>query len=113
MPRAEHAQPQLKCAVVNIYASNGIIGKIEGLTEIEGMEDCRFSQLKGVEGQKCSADLAILSKIAMFYFCAKEGGRLAEDVARAYERFQVTSTEGRDMVYDRMEIGTIETWWDG
>lgn len=112
VPRPEAEREGLKCVILNLYAGAGTIGKLSGLREIGEMEDCTFVQATAAPGQVCSMERAALSKAAMFHFCNADERRLAEDVRKAYERVAVTSEEGRDMIFDRMDPASVEGWWE-
>lgn len=102
----------LKCMNINIYATKGTIGSIEGIEEIRNMDDCQFVLVTGLPGQKCEDDKAILDKIAMYYFCSTDSNKLQDDVKKAYALMKVTSVEGTDMVYDRIDTSVIGSLWD-
>ena len=108
---SDKVNEKLKCVNINIYAKAGTIGAIEGIEEIQKMEDCRLTLVTGLVGQVCHDDKAILDKIAMYYFCNEDPKRLQEDVEKAYTLMKVTDTSGNDMIYDRIDSTLISTWW--
>ena len=108
----EESNPGLKCVMVNYYASDGTISNICGVDEIGKMEDCSLLLQIGQEGQKCDAQHAILSKMAMIHFCNHSAGKLAEDVECANILYSVRNENNRDMVYDRMNPSIIANWWN-
>ena len=104
--------PGLKCAMVNYYASNGVVSEIKGLEEIEKMEDCSFLLKIGNLGQRCDIEHAILSKMAMIHFCNHSAKKLADDVKLANEAFSIKDENDNDMIYDRINPTIIANWWN-
>ena len=103
----------LKNVTLNVYAKEGKIRNITGFDRLtEQIPDCLYSMTDAVEGQECSEDNAILSKIGMAYFGSESPDKLAADVARFYELIRVEDISGKDMVYDRVDPETVRTWWD-
>lgn len=105
-------KPGLKCAMVNYYATDGIITKISGIDEIRQMDDCNFLLQIGKTGQKCDTKRAILSKVTMIHFCSYSANKLAEDIEYANSVYSVQNENGRDMVYDRIEPSVVANWWN-
>lgn len=104
--------PELKCAVVNFYAKKGIVGQINGINKISEINDCACVLIDGHIGEVCDDSKAILSKIAMFYFCNDDPIELKKHVDFTYDNFSVLDTKGNDMIFDRMDTAQIPTWWD-
>ena len=107
----EEINPGLKCAMVNYYASDGVVSEIRGLDVIEKMEDCSFLLRIGHIGQKCNAEHAILSKMTMIHFCNHSAEQLATDVEQSNKVFSVRNENNIDMVYDRINPTVIANWW--
>lgn len=101
----------LKCVTVNVFAKSGTIGSIVGAKEISKMKDCTLAQVSGRVGQKCDADKAILTKVAMFSFASKDPAALKADVEACYRLFQLRDEEGNDMIYDRIDANVLLGWW--
>lgn len=97
----------LRCAVVNYYAKQGVIGEISGIEEISDMEDCTFALKMAREGQECHDDKAILTKVAMFHFMSRSIEALRNDVEKCHKFFACVDVNGRDMVFDRVEPNDI------
>lgn len=108
----EEINPGLKCAMVNYFASDGVVSEIRGFDEIEKMEDCNFLLRIGHIGQKCDTEHAILSKMTMIHFCNQSAEQLAKDVEQANKVFFVLDENGKDMVYDRINPTVIANWWN-
>lgn len=104
--------PNLKCVTINFYAKTGIIDEINGVHEIENMEDCTLSLIHARIGQECDESKAILSKIGMFSFANESPEKLKEDVDKAYQLFSVKDINGNDMIYDRIDSSLILNWWN-
>lgn len=104
-------RPELKGVIVNFYAKKGVIGAINGLKEIQRMEDCTLAMTLANPGDVCEDDKAILRKLAMFNFCHEDTRRLQKDVEEAYRLFSVTDQQGQDMIYDRIDCSVIPGWW--
>lgn len=102
---------QLKCVNINIYSKAGKIGKIEGISQISQMYDCKFALNLANVGQECKDDKAILCKIAMYYFCGEDTLKLKADVDEAYKMIKVESVSGEDMIYDRIDSSVLPEWW--
>lgn len=109
----ENNNQNLKCAMVNYYATEGTITKIEGLDEIKSLEDFNFCLQLCRNGQTCNMDRAILSKLHMIHFCNESAEALANDVKKSHELYSVKDQNGQDMVYDRMDPETVRNWWKG
>lgn len=104
-------EPGMKCAMVNYYASDGVITGFTGLDEIKQMEDCNFLLQTGQIGEKCDTEHAILSKMTMVHFCNHSAEKLASDVECANRIYSAKDENGADMVYDRMDPSVIANWW--
>ena len=111
LPRNEKGNKKLKGAAINFYVKGGTIKSISGFDEVAQMNDCTLALLDGYEGQKCDGDKAILSKSALFGFANESAVSLEQDLLFAYEKYQVISTTGEDMIYDRIPAGTVANWW--
>lgn len=81
------------------------------MEEIEQMDDCYLCIVSGRLGSVYTDDQAILSKLALVGFSNESAEQLAQDVQKAYHCFKATSTQGKDMVYDRIDASRIATWW--
>lgn len=103
----------LKCVNLNIYAKSGIVNEVYGSEEIGEMGDNALNILWARQGQKCDDSKAILSKMAMFYFCNEDAKILQEDCNKAYQLFSVNDIEKKDMIYDRIDTSVIGNWWKG
>lgn len=112
MPRNPRPDPELKCVTINLYARAGTIAAITGMDRIAAMDNCTLALLHARVGDHCTDDQAILSKIGMFSFAHRDPAVLQRDVEAAYALFGTTDTEGRDMVYDRIDTALIGQWWD-
>ena len=108
----EEINPGLKCAMVNYYASDGVVSEFRGFDEIEKTEDCNFLLREGHIGQVCDTEHAILSKMAMIHFCNHSAEQLARDVELANKVCSVRDQNNNDMVYDRMNPAVIANWWN-
>lgn len=104
-------RPDLKLAIINIYAKAGTIGTISGDDAICTMDDCSLAMIKANLGDVCKDDEAILTKVAMFEFNHESPAVLADDVYRAYSVFMCLDTNGNDMVYDKVDSTQIRNWW--
>ena len=102
----------LKLAIINIYASEGIVGAINGVEEISRMEDCCLAMVKANIGDVCKVSNAILTKIAMFEFNSDSAERLCCDVKKAYDLFECKNVNNQDMIYDRIDPAIISSWWE-
>lgn len=111
LPRNEKGNKKLKGATINFYVKGGTIKSISGFDEVAQMNDYTLALLDGYEGQKCDGDKAILSKSALFCFANESAVSLEQDLLFAYEKYQVISTTGEDMIYDRIPAGTVANWW--
>lgn len=112
IPRNGPFNPNLKCVTINLYAKEGTITKIEGMSEISKMPDCSLALTHARIGQSCQEDKAILTKIGMFSFCHESSQQLRRDVEEAYALFSVLNESGKDMLYDRINPAVVESWWD-
>lgn len=112
MKRGRCENKELKCAVVNIYAKEGILSNISGIEEIASMDDCCLVLTHGRIGQKCEMDKAILSKIAMFSFCNESAERIMEDIKKGYKLFSSVDENGENMIYDYIDANQIKNWWE-
>ena len=101
----------LKGAAINFYIKGGTIARIEGIDQIESMEDCTLALLDSYVGQVCEGDKAILTKSALAGFANESPEKLEQDVQEAYQKYCVISDTGEDMVYDRIAKGTVANWW--
>ena len=104
--------PELKCAVVNYYAKDGVISETKGLDDIRSMKDCSFILQLGNKGQACDTKHAILFKNTMIHFCNDSPIELAKDVESANEKYSIVDENNVDMVYDRIDSKIIENWWN-
>lgn len=102
----------LKCVTVNFYAKAGVVKKIDGLDRIRKMSDCKLTLQYAHIGQKCVDNQAILSKLAMVYFCNDSIEQLEKDIEEMYTYFVAEDEEGNDMVYDRIDPKYITQWWE-
>ncbi|MBE6564441.1 MAG: ATP-grasp domain-containing protein [Ruminococcaceae bacterium] len=102
----------IKCININLYANAGIVKQIEGLDLIRKMTDCYFTLVTGFEGQVCEDNVAILSKLGMFYFCNENAYELKNDVKKAYSLLKILDTKGNDMLYDKIDSSRIDKLWD-
>ncbi|RHV29202.1 GNAT family N-acetyltransferase [Ruminococcus sp. OM05-10BH] len=112
MPRNKKIDNNLKCAVINVYANEGVISEISGDKVISEMKDCCLTLISGRKGQECKADQAILSKVGMFSFCNQSDIILANDIRRAYHVLKVQDDKGNDLIYDRINPDEIINWWE-
>lgn len=103
----------LKLAIVNFYAREGKISRIIGAETLKKHEDCTLALVKAHEGESCSEDAAILTKIAMFSFANEDGRKLEQDIAYAYTIFQTKDENGNDQIFDRIDTSVIGNWWMG
>lgn len=111
-PSCPESGQDLKCVTLNIYSKAGTIEKIEGISQIEDMEDCELSLLTAKIGQTCKADKAILDKVYMCYFCNSDPNALKHDVQQAYEYLHIEDIDHNDMIYDRIDANRIANYWD-
>ena len=103
----------LKCVNLNFYAKKGIIGEVSGQEKIRDIADNAINIVWARNGQVCDDSKAILSKLAMFYFCNEDAQTLEYDCQQAYQFFDVKDTQGNDMIYDRIDVELIKSWWGG
>lgn len=101
----------LKNVTINIYATAGIISKIKGFDKLHEIPACRFVMQHAYEGQQCSDDQAILTKVGMAYFCSESAETLASAVEEMYRLVSVEDTCGNDMIFDRIDPNVIRKWW--
>ena len=101
----------LKAAVVNYYADEGILTCVEGFDMISNLEDFNFMVNIGRLGHQCTKDNAILYKIAMFHFCNNSPDKLASDIDYSNKAFIAYNENGQDMVFERMESEMVKNWW--
>ncbi len=102
---------RLKCVTVNFYAKAGTIGSISGMERVAELPDCTLARAFGRIGQECKDDRAILSKVAMASFANEDPTALKADIDECYRLFALRDTNGRDMVYDRIDTDAILDWW--
>lgn len=112
LQKNKEGNDKLKGAAINFYVKGGTIGAITGFDEVANMSDCTLALLDGYVGQKCDGNKAILSKSALFGFANENAEELEHDLKNAYKQFQVISTMGEDMIYDRIPEGTVLNWWN-
>ncbi len=105
-------RPELKGVVMNMYAKAGILARMEGIDQIRDLDTCGYAAYMTPLGWECREDTAILTKLAMFHLYHEDPKRLAEDTKKAYSYFIAEDTEGKDMVFDRMNTDAISTWWN-
>ena len=110
--RNNAGNPDLKLAIINIYAKAGRINTISGVDEILKMEDCSLAMVKANVGDICKNDTAILTKIAMFEFNNTRPSELSKDIQYAYSIFECSDENGNDLVYDRIDPEIVEQWWN-
>ena len=103
----------LKCVNLNFYAKRGVVGEVKGQEKIHEIADNDVNIVWARKGQICEDSKAILSKMAMFYFCNDNAKILQDDCQRAYSLFEVKDTQGNDMIYDRIDTELIKSWWGG
>lgn len=108
----EDRHPELKCATVNIYMTEGTVAAVEGFDKIGKLDNCLFSMQRTHIGEVCASDKAILTKAGMYYFCSQSTQKLEEGVAKAYDCLSICDEQGQDMIYDRIARGVVEKWWD-
>lgn len=108
---AECINENLKCANLNFYAKKGVVGEVKGREAIREIADNEIDIVWVRKGQKCDDSQAILSKLAMFYFCNESAEVLQNDCRRAYQLFEVMDVYGNDMIYDRIDDNLIKSWW--
>jgi len=109
---AEYINENLKCVNLNFYAKQGVVGKVRGQEKIREIEDNAINIVWAREGQICNDSHAILSKMAMFYFCNEDAEILQNDCQQAYQLFEVKDVQGNDMIYDRIDVNIIKSWWE-
>lgn len=109
--KMQEGNPRLKSAAINFYSTAGELAEISGVDQIMQMEDCYLCIVSGKVGSVYTDDQAILSKLALVGFCNTSAEKLSEDVAKAYHYFKAASTQGKDMVYDRIDASRITGWW--
>lgn len=107
----EDRNPELKCATVNIYMTEGTVSAVEGFEKIGRMDNCSFSMQRTRLGEKCVGDKAILTKAGMYYFCSESPEILEERVTAAYDELKILDEQGHDMIYDRIASGVVGNWW--
>ena len=110
--RHSQPDPQLKCVTLNLYAKAGTIASISGMDEVQKIPGCILALTHARVGQVCRDDVAILSKLAIIHLCGHDEHTLAENVKKVYELVDVRSTEGEDMIYDRVDPEMISCWWN-
>ncbi len=110
--RKENINNDLKCAVVNLYATSGELMHIGGIDKIAELNDCCFTMIHGRIGQVYKANTAILSKLAMFSFANKYEDIIASNIEYAYEKINIIDTNGNDMVYDYIDTQLVRNWWN-
>lgn len=103
--------PGLKGVALNVYVTEGEIGIISGIEELESEKDCCLRLVDAYAGQRCGADGAILTKAALVGFANEDAAALAGDVERAYSSIRVMDAGGADMVYDRVDPQLVGGWW--
>ena len=103
----------LKCVNLNFYAKKGVVGEVKGQEKIHEIADNDVNIVWARKGQICDDSKAILTKMAMFYFCNDNAEILQDDCQRAYSLFEVKDSQGNDMIYDRIDTELIESWWEG
>lgn len=108
-----YCEDNLKNVTINLYVKSGKIAQIKGLDKISQMQDCALAIQQAYIGQECEEDKAILSKVAMVYFCSVSEDELIEDVRKLYEQFEVLDEEGNDLLYNRVEPEYLKKWWNG
>lgn len=102
---------QLKGAVINIYAKDGVIGCIDGIDQIRSHKDCCLVLVHGRIGEQCVTDKAILSKIVVMGFANENAMVLSQDIDYAYSKLSVLSENGSDMIFDRIDTKQVANWW--
>jgi len=110
--RSHYCNPNLKCVTLNFYALRGVVGRIEGLNEVATMRDCASTVVYARPGMRCGDGQAILQKLAMFSFVNENPEELRKSAKCAYNTFKVLDENGVDMIYDRIDVDLIPTWWD-
>lgn len=108
---ADCINENLKCVNLNFYAKRGVVGEVRGQEKIREMKDNAINIVWAKKGQKCDDSQAILSKMAMFYFCNEDAEILQDDCQQAYQLFEVKDVQGSDMIYDRIDVNVIKSWW--
>lgn len=104
--------PELKHITVNVYAKEGVIGEIAGLKEGADLPGGYLPLVKARPGQACHEDRAILDKVGMVHFMDRSVQVIADSVRVLNENLAVTGTDGRDMIYDRVDPEELLHWWD-
>ena len=107
----ENKNRDLKCLMLNYYATHGTIEKIDGIEEISKLPDCTLAMQIARKGAVCRDDRAILSKIGMFHFCNESIDSLKEDLCYANRMLDVRSEDENDMVYDRINPELLNEAW--
>lgn len=101
----------LKCLMVNYYASKGVIENFDCVEDIKKMPDCTLAIQMAQKGTECHDDQAILKKLAMFHFCNESVEVLKQDLMQANSLMKVTDPSGKDMVYDRIDSDLLDDAW--
>lgn len=105
-------EANLKNVTVNFYAKRGTVGKICGMEEIAKLPMCTMTLTGGRVGEVCTDDTAILTKLGMVHLTGTSADELAESVRKVYALFSAVDTDGKDMIYDRMDPEILRHWWD-
>ena len=112
LPKPKEGNQKLKCVAVNLYAKKGTVAKIEGVQEIESLNDCKLALIQAHIGQQCKDDKAILSKLGMFHFISESSNLIKKDIDYLYENIKIKSEDNEDMIYDYLDSQEVAHWWD-
>ena len=93
----------LKAVILNYYARDGILSRMSGFDEISKINECGFAFPICRLGTKCTADKAILKKLAMIHLYSKDVKILSDDVNRVNKLFIAEDEKGNDIVFDRID----------
>ena len=92
-----------KCLILNYYAKEGTLTRLDGIEEIKKIPECGFAIQMARVGTECHQDKAILTKLGMVHLYSENIEAILGAVEKTNELFVAEDEEGNDMVYDRVD----------
>ena len=101
------------CSVVlNFYSLDGIIGKIEGEDIVAAIPEVCDFLVYGEPGMIIKNNSTVFKKIAMCTLASPSKEELLKAVDRVNSAFHIISTDGKEMIYERLSGEQLKTYYD-
>ena len=101
----------LYSVILNFYSFDGTIAKIEGENEVDSIPEVYDFLVYCEQDETIVNSTSELKKIAMCSFVSPSKEQLIKAVNKVNNTFSVVSTEGLDMIYERLEEKRLRDYY--